>query len=155
MIEYDIPGREIIYIENLVLDYNGTLAVEGKLLPGVDNLLKKLTDLKIYILTADTRGSARKECEKLPVQLITFPQENAGMEKLKIVRELGGEKTIVVGNGFNDIPMFKESILSIAVIQEEGLCGQLLAYSDIVTTSILDALNILVDKDKTKATLRN
>ena len=29
MIEIHIPGREPLFIENVVMDYNGTLAVDG------------------------------------------------------------------------------------------------------------------------------
>ncbi len=30
MIEIDVPGRELITIEHLVLDYNGTIAEDGQ-----------------------------------------------------------------------------------------------------------------------------
>ena len=35
MIAVDIPGYRELRLEHLVLDYNGTLAEDGKLLPGV------------------------------------------------------------------------------------------------------------------------
>ena len=31
MLRYEISGRGVVEIENLVLDYNGTIAVDGKL----------------------------------------------------------------------------------------------------------------------------
>ena len=156
MLIYEIPGREDIKIENLVLDYNGTIAVNGKIIEGVKELLTKLKDyVNIYILTADTYGTVEKECKGMEAKVLTFPKENAGESKRDIVKELDGQKTICVGNGFNDIPMFKESILSIAIIEGEGASGQLLVESDIIARSIIESLEIILDINKMKATLRN
>ena len=156
MLIYKIPGREDIRIENIVLDYNGTIAVDGKILDGVKQLLSKLKNhANIYILTADTYGTVEEECSNIGGEVLRFPKENAGESKKDIVKKLGGEKTLCVGNGFNDIPMFKESILSIAVIEGEGACGKLLVHADIVTRSIIEALEIILNKNKMKATLRN
>ena len=156
MIIYQIPGRRPIKIENVVLDYNGTIAVDGRIIYGVKELLLKLKDyVNVYILTADTYGTVERECRGLDVELLTFPKENAGESKRDIIKKLGGDKTLCVGNGYNDIPMFQESILSIAVIEGEGASGKLLSHADIITRSILEALEIILNKDKIKATLRN
>jgi len=40
MIAVDIPGYRELRLEHLVLDYNGTLAEDGKLLPGVATTLQ-------------------------------------------------------------------------------------------------------------------
>ena len=37
---YEIPGRDNIQIENIVFDYNGTIAVDGKLVIGVKRVNK-------------------------------------------------------------------------------------------------------------------
>ncbi len=34
MIRIDVPGREIIEIEHVVLDYNGTIAFDGQIIEG-------------------------------------------------------------------------------------------------------------------------
>lgn len=156
MIIYDIPGRGYIEIENIVFDYNGTIAVNGELIDGVREKLLELKELlKVYIVTADTYGTVKEQCKSLGVKVITFPRENAGESKLEIVEKLGNEKTICIGNGFNDIPMFKKSKISIAVMEDEGCCGKLLLESDIVVKSIIDACNIVINIDMMKATLRN
>lgn len=155
MIKYKIPGREDIVIENLVLDYNGTIAHDGKLIPGVEEGLNSLKDINLYVITADTYGTVREECKNLPCEILTFPQENAGEEKARLVRELGGKTTICVGNGYNDIAMFQEAALSIGVMEGEGICGKLLGQADILVRSIHEALNIIADENKVKATLRN
>lgn len=156
MIIFEIPGRDIIEINNIVFDYNGTIAVDGKLIKGVKEMLNKLSDdVDLYILTADTYGTVKEECRDINAKISTFPKENAGGSKKEIVRKLGGKNTICVGNGYNDIPMFIESILSIAIIEGEGTSGKLLANADIVARSIVEALRILLNKNMVKATLRN
>jgi soluble P-type ATPase len=156
MITYEIPGRGNIEIQNIIFDYNGTIAVDGKLIEGVKDLINKLSKyVNIYILTADTYGTVKSECAFINGKVLTFPNENAGESKRKIVEELGGQWTLCVGNGFNDISMFKEAILSIAVIEGEGASGKLLIEADIVTRSILETLRILLNGNMVKATLRN
>ena len=156
MIIFEIPGRDIIEINNIVFDYNGTIAVDGKLIEGVSEMINKLaTDVNIYILTADTYGTVKQECKDISAKVLTFPKENAGESKEEVVTKLGGNNTICIGNGYNDIPMFIESILSIAIIEGEGTSGKLLANADIVARSIVEALRILLNKNMVKATLRN
>jgi len=156
MLTYKIPGRKDIAIDNVVFDYNGTIAVDGKLIAGVKELIAKLGEqVNVYVVTADTYGTVREECQKMNVEVLTFPTENAGESKRQIVKELKGERTLCVGNGFNDISMFDEAILAIAVIEGEGACGRCLLSADIVTRSIAEALAIILDQNKIKATLRN
>lgn len=156
MIIYEIPGREDIEIKNVVFDYNGTLAVDGKLIVGVKKLINKLADyVDVYILTADTYGTVEKECASIDCTVQKFPIENAGKSKMHIVKSLGSNNTACLGNGFNDLPMFKESILSICIIEGEGASGELMLHSDIVARSIVEAIEILLNKTRLKATLRS
>ena len=155
MILYEIPGKDNIEVENIVFDYNGTIAVDGKLIDGIKELINQLAKYaNIYILTADTYGTVEKECIHIDAKVLTFPKENVGKSKKEIVRNLGGHKTICLGNGYNDMLMFEESILSIAIIEGEGLCGKLLCKADIVTRSIDEGIRILLNKNGIKATLR-
>lgn len=156
MIKYNIPGRTSLEIENIILDYNGTIAIDGILIDGVMDRLNILKDFfSIYIVTADTYGSVKKQCMNLPVEVLTFPKENAGLEKEIILEKLGPSKTISIGNGFNDIQMAKKSIISIALIQVEGCSSKLILNSDIICKNILDALDLLINKNRLIATLRN
>ena len=43
MIQIEIPGRETLELKHLVCDYNGTLALDGKLLSGLPTLLETLS----------------------------------------------------------------------------------------------------------------
>jgi len=155
MILYEIPGRKDIKIENIVFDYNGTIAVNGKLANGVSQLINILSKYaNIYILTADTYGTVEKECMDIEGKVLTFPLGNAGDFKREIVKNLGGEKTLCVGNGYNDILMFEESALSIGIIEAEGASGKLLTKADIVARDIIDGINIILNNNMVKATLR-
>lgn len=155
MIEIKIPGREELNIRNIVFDYNGTIALDGLMDDYVKKELTKLEKLvNVYILTADTFGTVRKECYDLGIEVKTFPGEGAATFKRNIVNSLEGD-TICVGNGFNDIEMFKVSSLSICIMGKEGCCGGLIAHSDIVVNSIKDVFDLIFNVDRIRATLRS
>ena len=73
MIRIEIPQRGAIELEYAVIDVNGTLAVDGVLIPGVAKQLKELTALlSPHILTAGTHGNIT-ELERslgMPLQII-------------------------------------------------------------------------------------
>lgn len=155
MIKIEIPGRDTLNIEQLVLDYNGTIAEDGNLINGVEERLARIRDsVEIYILTADTYGTVRSQCEHMGIHVETFPRAGAAECKLEIVKSLG-ENTMCIGNGFNDVLMFDQADLSVAVIEKEGLYAGLLNHADVVTTSILDALDLLLHTNRLRATLRS
>ena len=70
MIQVDIPGYRVVQLEHLVMDYNGTLAVDGCLESGVREALEALSaQLTIHVITADTFGLAAGQLKDSPVQL--------------------------------------------------------------------------------------
>lgn len=155
MLTYDIPGLGEIKIENLVFDYNGTIAVDGELISGVKELFCELKKhANIYILTADTYGTAEAQCTETGISIETFPKGKAAQYKKEFVEEIGADKTICIGNGFNDIEMFKTARLSIGVIEKEGCSGKLLVNSDVIVNSMIDAAEVLLKGKRLKATLR-
>lgn len=155
MLKIEIPGRAPLELQHLVLDYNGTIAVDGLVLKELAAPLESLSrSLVVHVLTADTYGTAAAQCAELKVQVHTFPHEGAGRCKEEIVRALGGG-VVCMGNGFNDIPMFRLADLSIAVLLEEGTCAALLGAADVLVHSALDGLVLLTNPDRLRATLRN
>lgn len=155
MIEINIPGRGSCQIRNIVFDYNGTLATDGDISDKTKKLLLRIKELvNIYIVTADTHGTVNQKCEGLGVTIRTFPQGDAAMFKKSIVEELGAANTLCIGNGYNDIEMFKISALSIAIMDKEGCSGKLIGVADIVVASIADALDIIQNPKRITATLR-
>ena len=154
MLNIHIPGRGELSISHLVLDYNGTIAEDGQILPGIAGRLELLSrDLEIMVITADTHGTAARRCEGLPLKVLTFPTTQVGAIKAEQVRSLSGG-TATIGNGFNDIPMSEAADLSVCVMGKEGCCGKLAAACDILVPSILDALDLFLKPDRIRATLR-
>jgi len=155
MLKVNIPGKGILELENLVLDFNGTIAVEGRLLPGVEERINRLAEkMNVYILTADTFGTARKACEGLKVEFYTLKEEIGAPEKERFIIELGAEKTAAVGNGFNDNRMVKKAALGIAVIEGEGAASRTVVSADIIVRDINEALDLLLNPRGIIATLR-
>ena len=137
----------------LVLDFTGTLSEGGRLLPGVEDRFRSLAaELRIVVLTADTFGTAREALRELPVSVQVIRD---GDQKAEVVSGMGPEGVIAVGNGRNDIPMMEVAGLGIAVIGPEGAAAGLLACVDVVTRDIRDALDLIRDPLRLKATLRD
>lgn len=156
MLEVSIPGYADLRLEHLVLDYNGTLACDGQLLPGVGDSLKRLAaDVQIHVLTADTFGKARAGLAGLPCELVVLPPAGQDIGKLEYVKRLGVEKTVCIGNGRNDRLMVEAAALGIALILEEGAAGVTLSAADVVCGSVLSALDLLRNPLRLTATLRS
>ena len=154
MLNIQIPGRELLSLNHLVLDYNGTIAEDGNIIEGIRPRLAELAkDLSIYVITADTHGTAAKKCEGLPLQVLTFPTTEVGKIKAEEVTKMEGG-VVTIGNGFNDIQMSDAADLSICVMGPEGCCGALIAHTDVVVTSIEAALDLLLIPGRIRATLR-
>ena len=137
----------------LVLDYTGTLSLDGMPLPGVVERLEELaSDLRITILTADTFGTVRETMRDLPVEIRVIRN---GKEKAEAVSAMGPGEVIAIGNGRNDIPMMEVAGLSIAVLGPEGAATGLLGCADVVTRDIQDALDLITYPLRLKATLRD
>ena len=80
---------------------------------------------------------------------------NGALEKEQFVESLGTEKVVAVGNGVNDSLMLKKAALGIIVIGEEGAASLALNNADIIVKDIHDALDLLLNKTRIKATLRS
>jgi P-type E1-E2 ATPase len=156
MISINIPGFQPLELSHLVSDYNGTLALDGVLLPGVADVLKALSQhLQIHVITADTFGLAKHQLEGLPLELHITPVESQAETKLAFVNSLGAQSVVALGNGRNDRLMLQAAALGIALIQREGAAAPTLASADLVCTSVQDALALLTTPKRLTATLRS
>lgn len=156
MIKIEIPGYKALQLEHLVLDFNGTLACDGDLLPGVRSCLESLSQqVHIHVLTADTFGKARAALAGLPCELTVLGTECQDIGKVSYVEKLGAIHVAAIGNGRNDRLMLKTAALGIAVIQKEGASVETLIEADVVARDIVDALNLLLFPLRLIATLRS
>jgi soluble P-type ATPase len=156
MIKIDIPGSRTIEAEHLVLDFNGTIAIDGRFIDGVLGLLVQVSaNLKVHVLTADTFGTVQNELKGLPVCIKIIEPGQQIQQKLDYVNSLGSSHVIAIGNGKNDHLMLRESALSIGIIQAEGAYSQIFFDTQIICSSINDALSLLINPKRLIATLRN
>jgi P-type E1-E2 ATPase len=156
MISVSVPGWGDLDIEYLVVDYNGTCAFDGKIKENVKEMLDKVSRyIKVFIITSDTYGNIDTEGNTIGFSIIKVGKEGSGAEKAKIIKELGPEKIVAIGNGSNDVLMLKEAALGIGVIGEEGCSKDVLKEADFVVKNVTDALSILLHPERIVATLRD
>jgi P-type E1-E2 ATPase len=156
MISIEIPGFRKLELAHVVFDYNGTLALDGRLLPGVSEALANLAlQIRIHVITADTFGLAEQQLRGLPVALTIMPAASQAEAKAHFVSELGADSVVAVGNGRNDRKMLSAAAVGIALVQREGAAAETLATADVVSPSILDAIDLLRNPKRLIATLRS
>lgn len=155
MLEIAWPGAAPLRLTHLLMDINGTLTVDGRLLPGVAGRLQRLAPaLKPVLVTADTMGTAEEVAETLGAELFRLEPQRGAEQKLRLIEQLGPQNTVAVGNGRNDALMLQAAALGLAVIQAEGACGATLQHADVVFVSVNDALDALLAPARLVASLR-
>jgi len=155
MIQAAIPGRETMNLEVLVLDFNGTLALDGQMFDSVrDSLIRLAPSLEIHILTSDTYGTVVRQCVELPVQVRVLESREHAQEKADYLDRFGSREIVAMGNGANDQLMLEKAHLGIAVIGFEGASLQALQSADLVVNRIEDGLGLLLATQRLKASLR-
>lgn len=155
MLEINIPGFRDLKLSHLLLDYNGTLALDGMLIEGVKSYLTELSDhFEIHILTGDTFGKARSELKGVNCHLTILSAEDQALAKQKYIRSLGRQETIAIGNGRNDYLMLESATLSVAVLEEEGAAKETIMAADILVRDIHSAFGLLLNPRRLIATMR-
>ena len=156
MPEIEIPGFGLLGWDHLVMDYNGTLAVDGQLSAGVKKRLLQLSrSMTLHVVTADTHGNVRHQMDGVPCGLHVLPAEHQAEAKAAYVDQLGAQRTIAMGNGRNDRLMLKAAVLGIALIAAESASMAALVNADLVCTSVFDALDLVASPLRLVAGLRS
>jgi soluble P-type ATPase len=155
MIAIDAPGWGIRKIEHIVFDFNGTLAMDGKLLEGVDERLAKLSIVsRLHLCSADYFGTVADETRRFDMALKVMKTHNKSQEKAEFVRRLGPLQVAAIGNGSVDALMIEEAALGIAVIGQEGASPKAIQAADVVCNDIREALDLLLYPKRLAATLQ-
>lgn len=155
MIEINIPGRTPLQLKHLVCDVNGTLALDGCLLQGVEDALANLRQkLDVHLLTADSYGRQDEIDERLGLQSTRLTPGGEPDQKAAFVRKLGSLQTVAIGQGANDAGMLCEAVIGICIFSAEGTATEALLASDLVVPDIISALNILENPRRIIASLR-
>jgi soluble P-type ATPase len=162
MIQIDIPGRGALQIDWVVSDYTGTHAFAGSLRDGVKERLRRLADrVQVHVITSDTFGTARRELSDLPVTLhLLAAGESHDRQKVRYLADNGLDPARVAafGNGNNDrllLGTVKEAGgLAVAVDNGEGCAVDAILGASIFICGSENALDLLLQTDRCKATLR-
>ena len=156
MVEVTVPGSATLRLEHLVLDFNGTLAVDGVLIEGVAERVNRLAEvLRIHVLTGDTFGTAAAALAGLPCVVHLLQSTAQGDAKRDYVTTLNADSVACIGNGRNDRLMMEKAALAIAVLQPEGACAATLTAAHVIAPRIHDALDLLLHPLRLTATLRS
>lgn len=156
MATIEIPGRGSVHLSAVVLDLNGTIAIDGEVIPGVAERVLALQGAGItcYLLTADTRGRGAATAAALGVALERLCPGGEAAQKAAFVVRLGADQVLAVGNGANDADMLRAAAVGVAVLQAEGTAVAALQGADLVVPHINAALDLLLKPQRLIATVR-
>jgi len=154
-IELDIPGRGRLRLQHLVLDVNGTLAMDGVLLDRISRPLTALRDrLTIHLISDDTYRRQEVIDKALNLRSTRLNPGDEAEQKADYVGRLGAERVVAIGQGANDAGMLREAGLGIAILSPEGLARQSLEAADLLVPDIYVALDLLENPDRLVSALR-
>lgn len=156
MIETAIPGRAPLRLATALVDFNGTLALDGRLIEGVAERLQALSaKIDLHVVTGDTTGTAAQALRGLPLAVRILPADAQQAGKAAVIDAMRADETVVIGNGRNDCGAIGKAALSIVVVGGEGCAVEALVGADIACRSICDALDLLLFPLRLVATLRS
>ena len=154
MIGIDIPGGESLRLEHLVLDYNGTLAVDGEIVAGVVRMLNALSQrLQVHVVTADTFGASAPTWRKPPARCMSSRSSSRTAET-GLHQELGQRRRGLRGERKKRPFDARRGGCRHRSDSTRGRLCQNPGKADIVCTDILSALELLTHHKRIQATLR-
>ena len=155
MLKIDILGFGAMELGFLVSDFNGTLSLDGNLLPCVKEKLNAIShSLKIFVLTSDEFGKAKEQLKEVNCTLHILEESEMDMKKAEFVNKLGSDKVVAFGNGLNDRKMLKVAKLGVVVTGHEGCAVETLLAADIQVATAVDGLDLLLNPKRLRATLK-
>jgi soluble P-type ATPase len=154
MISIPRPGLEPIEIDFILIDFDGTLASDGRIHPKAKdrlNLLSKKT--RVVVLAKGEKERVEGALNRVKAELAFVPEGAASQAKLDLLRQLGPTRGVAIGNGVEDAPFIEEAALGICILGKEGTAVSVLSKADLVFTDIVHALEFLLKPLRQKATL--
>ena len=147
-----IPGADVLRLRHLLIDFNGTIARDGRLVEGVAGRLADLSRvLEVEVLTGDTYGTVAQALSGLAVRHTVVC---TGADKTARAQALLGEGVAAVGNGRNDVDMLRTATLGVAVLGPECSHALTLTAAQLVAPDILSALDLFLQPQRLIAGLR-
>jgi soluble P-type ATPase len=159
-IAIEVPGFGWLRIERVVTDYTGTLSFGGKLVDGVAERLRRLREkVEIHVVTSDSMGTTERELAGLPLDVhLLGPGKRHDVLKKNHAKKLRPARIAALGNGNNDALLLRSvrdaGGLAIAVDNGEGCAVRAMQSANVFIVGIANALDLLLDPMRLKATLR-
>jgi soluble P-type ATPase len=157
----EIPGSGDRDIRAVVSDYTGTLSFDGRLIPGVEERLRRLEKLvDVHVVSADSFGTARRQLATIPLPVHILQGDKHDQQKRDYLRNhnLNPRNVAVLGNGNNDRLLLRAvkdaKGLAVALDNGEGCALQAILNADLFVVGIVNALDLLLAPIRCKATLR-
>jgi len=117
MLEIDIPGWRRWQLETIVLDLNGTITVDGGLLPVQAAIVRLRRHPEVQRLSADTNGTLDLNAAELGVVGFRLSPLLSGSEqKAQHVRQLSPGSAVAIDDGSNDVGMFELTARAVVVV---------------------------------------
>lgn len=160
MIRIAIPGFGPLEIRTVVTDYTGTHSFKGLVRRSVRARLARLGRLvEVHVLTVDTFGTARRELARLPVELhVLKGKARHDRQKERFVLDCEPKHVAAFGNGTIDRLLLRTvrdaGGLAVAVDNGEGCAVETMLNANILVHGSEQALDLLLEPDVCKATLR-
>jgi soluble P-type ATPase len=157
-IKIEIPGLGNRNIKTVVSDYTGTHSFNGKVRAQVKARLRQLArQLELHIITADSFGTAARELKGIAKPYL-LKSDKHDVEKEEYVARFDLKHVAAFGNGNNDRRMLKAvregGGLAIAVDNGEGCAIDAVLNAHLFIVGALNALDLLLNPTRCKATLR-
>jgi len=148
------PGLEPLEVEFLFLDFEGTLATDGRIHPKAKDKINLLSKrIRICVFAKGDPAPPEKTFRNMKAEVVYLTGGSFAKQKLDRLQELGPGRTVVIGNGQDDGPVIEDAGFGICVIGKEGASGEAVRKADLVVTSLLDAFDFLLKPLRQKATL--
>ena len=113
MLKIAIPSQRVLRLEYLLLDVNGTIALDGRLVSGVRERMERLSgSLDVWLVSADTQGTLTDVATTLQAKARRLQSGDEATQKVALVGELGAERVVAIGNGANDTMMLRQAALA-------------------------------------------
>lgn len=129
--------------------------MDGQLIDLIKPQIKKLAlDIEIHVLTSDTFGTVREQCEGLPVRVHVLQSSTHTKEKADYLEQFSKQQVVAIGNGANDQLMLEKAALGIVVIGSEGCSSKTILAADLVVNNIRDGIDLLLNPKRLIAGLR-
>lgn len=153
--DINIPELGSYTLKHVVFDLNGTLAVDGQINENIKQKIRRLAaQFHVVIASSDIHNNLASLAQELGVEYHILKSGEIAPQKAAVIRSLGSEETVAVGNGTNDWQMLREAAVGIAVIGREGAGTKAVSNADILVTDAADAMDLLLEPVRLIATLR-